>query len=796
MKKIYLHKYMSVEALKAFITYHTIKLSFGYEANDCFEMLQGDAVPSSNKTTEAVEKHGFISLTARKDSPYMWGNYADHYKGARLDLVFEIEEGDINARRYKREDKDEPRYKSLKNIDDIEFEGAYIEKCEYENNRIDKVETKLEECTRNIISNKERSWAQEEEYRIIYSISYANRPSPLLTASPTNNGIIYTTKDINHCIYNIALGPLCEISESDVKCGIMKESTLRGARIEKLHFNKCEYRVSGNDGYDSVNEKIIYLCRAREIDKIKEIKNKINLNYVDNYGSTYLDYAIRCKSVTLFKCLWEEGIHKSCLQDDEVYDALIWSTQHDYCDIVKFLVEKYTEKNFAKCKDLHGRNAIMAAAKNGSVNTFDYLIEKLKEQFSKTDSKNWKAELRKYLNQVDSDGRTALMLASLSKNVYIVTVLLKHGADVSIRDYQNSHAVIFAASAMQTNDDDDSNGAEILALLSHGNDKLLQAEEFQGYSALHYAVNKARTKCISFLLNHGVKVPHNLGFFFSGDKSVMELFYSDDIVRTIMPRLDEIFIKHNIGITEGHTICFLNLYNLVASKRRDYVIDYMSNLLKVYRNDEHLLAIHAAKTGNYNFLHSLLDYHADTNTPNSFSDICSRFHDKGGCTALMWCIDNPSVDDFLHNNRLKCLRFILANINPTLIYIRDFSGATVLTWAARKGNIEAASIIIEYLEKNNISLKDYLMQQDNHGLSILMWAVWKRKIAFVEYIIKIADQFVQDLLDLEDCRHMTILDWGFLTSDERIVKYLLDLKGQNGSSLACHFGHLSPIVDY
>ena len=101
---ITLYKYLSVVGLEKFIKEKTIKLSFGYETNDRFEVLRGNLVPkcSSEELEDdfAAGTHiGFISLSEVEENTYMWGYYAEQYRGARLKFQFKvkIERGDDGA---------------------------------------------------------------------------------------------------------------------------------------------------------------------------------------------------------------------------------------------------------------------------------------------------------------------------------------------------------------------------------------------------------------------------------------------------------------------------------------------------------------------------------------------------------------------------------------------------------------------------------------------------------------------------------------------------------------------------
>lgn len=784
--KIVLHKYMSVEGLKALLTYHSIKLSFGYEANDCFEMLQGDAVPSSNERTAAVEKHGFISLSARNDSPYMWGNYADHYKGARIDFVFEVEKDKKLKKRYFRIDKDKPRDYKLIDIDKIDFEGAYIDKCEYEINRIDKVDKRLEKCTRNIISNKERSWAQEEEYRIIYSISSAGRPSPIVSSSASSNGIIYTTRDINHCIYKIALGPLCEISREDVVFGLQSDASLRGVAVERLDFNCCEYGVRPilkDDKKDKTD--ILYLCRRRKIEQVNTLisKEPDKTKILDNFGSNCLDYAIRCKSEALVESLIAKNAKICNLSDSEAGEALIWSAQKNIQSLANVLFAKFLGKNIEQYVDNHYRNAMMYAAKNGNLEVFKLIFEYSKKHI---------VHFEEYLNKRDIDGRTALMLAAHGKNVAIVKSLLDAGAMPDMRDNDGSTAVFFAASGPRSDEDNDSAGEIILKLLAiYG--AQLDITEDHGAKPIDYAYYNARIKCAFFLHGKTKLIKDRLLHFASGDLRVAKIRYSHDKINSYLEGIGELVSAGKTELDEEQVHQLFNIYNYVRGEDSGEAKEFISALLNACVNHEHTLAIYAAREGNIDFFIDLHEHCSKDANERNFVNITSKKGDKGGCTAFMWCISNPEENSSSFENCLKCLTFLLDHITADSLDIQDKSGCTALIWAARKGNLKAIDIILTFAQKHSKNISELLNAHDGSGMTMLMWAAWKKKPKVLKHVIDKHPGLAHDLLLETDNENLNVLNWAANAKDEDSLRFLLNLK-HNGKN-AYQFARVEPFED-
>ena len=785
--KIYLHKYLSVAALKALITSHSIKLSFGYEANDCFEMLPGDAAPSNGENSVAVAKHGFISLSANHDSPYMWGNYADHYKGARLDLVFEVEDADKQSKRFVRRDKGKPRHKYIRNIDRIEFEGSNIEKCEYEVNRIDKVEKNLEKCTLNIISNKERSWAQEEEYRIIYSISYAGMPNPMLSARAIEKGIIYTTKDINHCIYKIALGPLCEMSVSDVKYGLMSEISTRGIIVEQLKFNECEYRVAWKNRRIAPLELIMGLIREKSMKAVKRMTENNNiLNLVDAYGNNCMTYAMRCKSKELVQYFLSKNVDLDELPIDEAYQSLLWCAECEFPLLADKLLKKFSSSKLDEKVDCLGRNALMCAARNGSPETFGVIFQQLNNRY-KTDSLDKSEDLISFLNKADNNGCTALMLAAWSKSKEIVNVLIEAGVDVNITDNQNSNALIYAASGSSANDDDE-NGKDIIIMLK-GAKANTNLHEFAGYTALDYAINNGRKKCISNLLHGKATFKSSLVHFCSGDSEIIQHFYSFAGLKRAFEDLS------NINNKQPFIASLLFVLEHILTNCPYHTNYFWRRLLEACNSTAQFIPIFAARQGNFAVLQSFKRYLANYRFKQSFYELCFNHGDNAGCNALMWCIANPDDDINVYSNRHECLKFLLNIIKSSDLAHQDESGCTVLIWAARKGDIEAIDLIIKRAKRLRSNIEELLCRPDNLGMTLLMWAAWKRKHKVLSLLFNKYNRYVEPALSLQDNSSRTVMDWACLARDEAVVQVLIKYDLKHSMQKACKFGRLLPFVE-
>ncbi len=79
-----LYKYVTSAALREILVNGDLKISFQHDANDPYELRLAGTLPDEGKSAD----FGFISFSDKHDIASLWGNYAEHFKGACL--KFEI----------------------------------------------------------------------------------------------------------------------------------------------------------------------------------------------------------------------------------------------------------------------------------------------------------------------------------------------------------------------------------------------------------------------------------------------------------------------------------------------------------------------------------------------------------------------------------------------------------------------------------------------------------------------------------------------------------------------------------
>lgn len=793
-KKITLYKYMSLKGLKAFMNYHSIKLSFGYEANDRFEMLPGALTPPSSahereKATSAITKHGFISLTTVKDNPYMWGCYAEQYKGACLELSFEVDEKDEG--RFRRLDKELPRCKRLLNIERIEFEGAYIYECEYEPSRIDKAIKDLRKCTKNIISNKHSTWTHEKEYRIVYSTSCGTgKLNALLHASEGPDGEIYSTADINRCAVSLRIGPLCPINVSDVRLAIAMDPVLRGIRIERAEFAPCVYAVrepqQEDDFLTSLEEKkredllkngysnnqylgwnsFISLCKLGDIELLSGFYEKYSdedVNRLDIYGSNGAAVAVRMRAKQCVDFLLKKGIKPIGLSKEERKSALFWCASVDFHDYLKELVGDPTID--LKAKDTKGRTALMEASRNGCKQS----VYEILSCFPNTDIS---------IDERDDEGRTALMLACLSKNPEVVQMLLDKGANVETQDNDGASALIFAASPYNLEHNDrrkeDANGATIIKMLLNSNANIKHRES-SGHSALMYAAHAGFVTCVQELLSHDIAIKNlkaangytalMYAIKGSGVAKIVNLLLPDDM------NLQEYIIANsdNETVLLSYLLYFDYSFDIsFFSDRSPRIVSEMVS--KILENGLNFLTL-AARNAKVELLKNIRDYIGDLSIFNK-ADIV-------GCTPVIWSVRR--------NARLlnPVLSYLCEECGMDVLNQCDNSGCNVMMWAARLNDVPAIRYILDFITRDSknpdIDCSHYLLQKDNSGMTAIMWAAWKGNDSVISTILKFLERYDPDkniiipvILNEIDCNNQTALDYACASHSVQAIDVLRD----------------------
>ncbi len=264
---IRLHKYVSNIALLGLVSNGELKVSYGHEANDPFEMQPKGYIPGQY---ENVDNVGFISASRKDYSSFMWGCYAEGFRGARLsfsipyfDRVSTKEERVRTLVQVCRNGSGQSvntqlvahcnmeRGKGI-NADRIEDKlwPCYVGECIYNNERCDpkkqyggNIDTRLLTYIRIMerLLTKHNDWAHEKESRILIF------PGAITRCDYTENPKAFTTL-ASPWVDSILLGPRSPLTATDVRIMLgqsrfWQESGRKIPRVSKAEYSADDYSL-------------------------------------------------------------------------------------------------------------------------------------------------------------------------------------------------------------------------------------------------------------------------------------------------------------------------------------------------------------------------------------------------------------------------------------------------------------------------------------------------------------------------------------------------------------------------
>lgn len=249
-----LYKYVTEAALLGFLKDGSFKLGFGYDSNDPFELYHFDEL------FRETSKIGFVSLTDKGNDPYMWGNYADKYRGAMLELrlpvcslpnipyamdvagqlalksqLFYAQKQLLQHCRRWQGDYESSSYEIAPMRGDVLMKCFYSDvKPTFPMQEPDDMAFCGEkaEYLHKYCAYKHLSWKHECEYRFVYHKGYART----ITA---NGKVLYLVNDLLPLVSKIVLGPYCSLPLSDVYFMLDKGGFV--APEQKIQYGRASY---------------------------------------------------------------------------------------------------------------------------------------------------------------------------------------------------------------------------------------------------------------------------------------------------------------------------------------------------------------------------------------------------------------------------------------------------------------------------------------------------------------------------------------------------------------------------
>jgi ankyrin repeat protein len=322
-----------------------------------------------------------------------------------------------------------------------------------------------------------------------------------------------------------------------------------------------------------------------------------------------------------------------------------------------------------------------------------------------------------YVDDVDKEGRTALLYAAMADDKESVLFLIKKGANIDLRDNGGMTACHWAAFYGKYD--------MLRLLIKKGTKWSIQDNDYR--SALHWVVGSetSNTKCTELLLEHATEIDLN-----QPDKDLMAPIHW--AVYHSSPKMTELLLKYKADVTRGD-VDGKNPLHLAALNKdvecAQLLLDYCPRIaslpdlggrtplhLAIGENHAALVSLmtsyvecdldaidiqgrsplHWAAVGGHHQLVSIL-------LSKGASD---KWKDSNGATALHYACSR---------NHAQCVQAFTSN--RSFGYAADKEGRYPLTWAVTKGHVQAVKILLQ--SRVDTSLKD---KQGNTALHAAAYA--------------------------------------------------------------------------
>lgn len=214
-----------------------------------------------------------------------------------------------------------------------------------------------------------------------------------------------------------------------------------------------EKKIASMKDQEELNSKLFNAIRIADINTIRDLIDAgANINSLNNHGHTVLGEAVLKGNLQVILLLCNSKVDVNAV-DKTGLTALHMAAAQGNFEAIKILVDSGADINI---KNSRGENPLEEAADSFSKNKVK-IIKYLMPRYKSVDNILFAAEiganeailklLKKGvdINQVDSQGKSPLILASEAGNIETVKLLLSHGADLSIEAFRGQgNALIFA----------------------------------------------------------------------------------------------------------------------------------------------------------------------------------------------------------------------------------------------------------------------------------------------------------------------------------------------------------------
>ena len=483
----------------------------------------------------------------------------------------------------------------------------------------------------------------------------------------------------------------------------------------------------------TLNERLIEAARDGRVEEVMTlIRDGANADARDDSLATPLILAARTGQVEIVRTLLEAGANVNAKEGVNGTTALMAAARAGDVVLVRILLEAKAKVNL---KDDVGVTALHQAAREGKIDAMGLLLASEADGSApdfhflgtplhhaaiggSADAVRCLLQHGCLVNLRDSEGATPLHSAMIGRNANtnVVKALLEAGADINVQHATDGSTPLMWAA-----------GSESSVLLdfliqSHAD---LNAHDNQGWTALMRAKFRENDEAAKILKQAGGLEYTNLSYAAAnGDLTAVK----------------SLVAKHpgQKELDDGLCLAAQNGHTTIAKELLAHSANPNARL-----NGDWTPLLHACRHGNVEIARELLRAGADVNLPTTYN----------GDTPLMYAAASMPAE-FLGELISKGAR-----VNET-----TDDGDTAAGWAALGGKLENMKVLIQHgaridvhvgspdayvgwplvkaATRGDVNLLDFLLAhgadantKDNHGKTLLMYAVQRKKFGAVKLLI-------------------------------------------------------------
>lgn len=234
------------------------------------------------------------------------------------------------------------------------------------------------------------------------------------------------------------------------------------------------------------------------------------INKPDDYGRNILHLAALNNASDVVEFLQKRGCFSLDSRDKENRTPLHLAAKANNCEVVKLLLEK--DQSLLKEKDSEGNNALHLAAKCGS---YDVL-----KQFIQYDSS--------IIDETNQHGSTALHHAVYERHLNVLNLLIKNGADVTLKDSDNRTPLMLALKKNPNPRTGEDNLKSIIVNLANHDYNPFICKGW-GKKRIFGKDNFEKEKHKNYVDSEAIKVFQDIADFLSRQKTVKHWYHHENI---------------------------------------------------------------------------------------------------------------------------------------------------------------------------------------------------------------------------------------------------------------------------